>query len=160
MATEMTLLEALTYFKERMDELIEAGDAPAIKAIEPDGNTLKIYKTADKSGDPITIDLPEEFFLDQTETALADPFAWSDETYPGSTDPNLEGKPVMVFAVKGDDSVTYSFISLEKIASGAVNISAEAGNVLEKKNDGLYVGDLSNAKITTKEAIDALFAQP
>lgn len=160
MATEMTLLEALTYFKERMDELIEEGDAPAIKAIEPDGNTLKVYKTADKSGDPITIDLPEEFFLDQTKTTLVDAFAWSDAAYPGSTDPELEGKPVMVFAVKGDNSVSYSFVSLEKVAAGAVNVSAEDGNVLEKKADGLYVGDLSDAKITTKEAIDALFDQP
>lgn len=160
MATEMTLLEALAYFKQCMDELIENGDAPAVKAVEPDGNALKIYKTADKTDTPIVVDLPEEFFLDQAMTTLVDEFAWSDATYPGSTDPGLEGKPVMVFAVKGDDSVSYSFVSLEKVAAGAANVSAETGNVLEKKSDGLYVGDLSNAKITTKEAIDALFAQP
>lgn len=160
MATDMTLLEALAYFKQRMDDLIEDGDAPAVKAIESDGNTLKIYKTTDKTDTPLVVDLPEEFFLDQAKTTLADPFAWSDTAYPGSTDPELEGKPVMVFAVKGDDSVSYSFVSLEKVAAGAVNVSAEDGNVLEKKADGLYVGDLSNAKITTKEAIDSLFDQP
>lgn len=159
MATEMTLLEALAYFKGLMDAQIEGGDALAIKAVEPNGNTLKVYKTADKSDTPLVIDLPEEYFLDQTKTTLAEEFTWSDTEYPGSSDPDLDGKPVMIFAVKGkeDNSVSYSFVSLEKVAAGALNISAEDGNALEKKDDGLYV-NVSDAKITTKEAIDALFA--
>ena len=51
--------------------------------------------------------------LDQAETAFVPKFTWSLETYPGTEDPNLNGKPVMVLAVKGSDgSVTYSFMGM------------------------------------------------
>lgn len=135
MATEMTFLEALAYFKVLMDAVIESGDKPAVKAFDFTDNKIKLYRTEDKSDTPDEISLPEERFLDQAKTTLVESFAWSDADYPGSDDPNLDGKPVMVLAVKGDTTVTYSFVNLEKLMST----------------------DLSNAKITTKEAIDALF---
>lgn len=160
MATQMTLEEALAYFKEKMDALVADGDEPAYKARDFADNTLKLYRTEDKSDTPDTISFPEERFLDQTKTVLVESFAWSAAAYPGSPEPtpSLDGKPVMVLAVKGDTDITYSFVNLEKLIPNTVKISAEAGNVIESKADGLYVGDLSSAKITTKEAIDALFA--
>lgn len=160
MATQMTLFEAFTYFKELMDAEIAEGDKPAVKAADYADNTLTLYTTEDKSdATPLTIQLPEEMFLDQAKTKFVSSFAWSDSDYPGSDDPNLEGKPVMVLAVKGDTDVTYSFVSLEQMAPDPVDISAEEGNMLEKKTDGYYVGapDLSTAKVVTKEQIDSLF---
>lgn len=150
--TKMTLLEALAYFKQRMDEVIENGDAPSYKSFDYADNTLKLYKTEDKSDTAAEISFPEEKFLDQTKTKLENSFAWSDAEYPGSTDPSLEGKPVMVLAVKGDTDTTYSFVNLESLMS-PVAISAEAGNAIETKADGLYVPDQS----VTKEEIDAMF---
>ena len=47
-------------------------------------------------------DFPEKLFLDQAGTTVVENFAWSAATYPGSTNPNLDGKTVLVLAVKGD----------------------------------------------------------
>lgn len=77
-----------------------------------ENNTIKLYRTVDKSDTPDEINLPEEQFLDQAKTLIVNPFTWSATDYPGSTDPNLNGKPVMVLAVKGDAGDTYSFLDL------------------------------------------------
>lgn len=139
--------------------------ANSIKSGEVADNTIKLYTSADKSGTPaITLDLPAEYLLDQAKTAFVGKFAWSEATYPGSTDPSLNNKPVMVLAVKGsDDSVAYSFLNMAALVDTykaktegkdasttitvagyeievAVNISAASGNRLEKKADGLFVG--------------------
>lgn len=139
--------------------------ANSIKSGEVADNTIKLYTSADKSGAPaITLDLPAEYLLDQAKTAFVGKFAWSEDTYPGSTDPSLNNKPVMVLAVKGsDDSVAYSFLNMAALVDTykaktegkdasttitvagyeievEVNISAESGNRLEKKADGLFAG--------------------
>lgn len=144
---------------------IQALAASAFHSAKVDGNSVHFYASADKTGDAaFTMDFPVEMFLDQTKTAFVPKFAWSEETYPGSTNPNLNNKPVMVLAVKGDgDTVTYSFLNMAALVDTykaktegkdasttvtvegyeidvAVNISAEAGNLIEKKADGLYVG--------------------
>ena len=60
--------------------------------------------------------LPEEQFLDLTKTEFVENFTWSSTTYPGSTNPNLNGKPVLVLALKDEDgNVAYSFINLEDL---------------------------------------------
>lgn len=106
-----------------------------------------------------TFDFPEEIFLDQLRRQFVSNFAWSLATYPGSTDPNLDGKPVFVLAVKGDatanPTLTYSFVNVEYLvdvytaADNSINISgynvnvkisAVTGNLLELKTDGLFVG--------------------
>lgn len=89
----------------------------ALKSATYANNTLSLFRTADHSGTAaFTFSLPEEMFLDQTKTAFVAPFTWSAETYPGSTNPNLDGKPVMVLAVKGDGtSVTYSFLDMQAL---------------------------------------------
>jgi len=142
----------------------EAQTALAFKSLKVDGNTISFFTSADKSGTAAaTVDFPAEYFLDQAKTALVPKFTWAEATYPGSTNPNLNNKPVLVLAVKGDDgSVSYSFLNMEKLMNVytakvegkdasttvsidgytidvAVNISAEAGNAIIKKDDGLYV---------------------
>ena len=50
--------------------------------------------------DDIIANLPSEQFLDLTKTTYVDSFTWSSTTYPNSTNPNLDGKPVLVLALK------------------------------------------------------------
>lgn len=109
-----------------------------------------------------SVNLPEEQVLDQAKTSVVDSFAWSAETYPESTNPNLDGKPVLVLAVKGESgSVSYSFVSLGKLVdpftfadsdtvdftangydvTADVKISAEEGNIISAKEDGIYAAD-------------------
>ena len=87
----------------------------AIKSVGVTGNTISFFASTDKTGTAaFTVDFPTEMFLDQTKTEFVPSFAFSETTYPGATDPKLEGKPVMVLAVKGENpnSCTYSFLSM------------------------------------------------
>ena len=60
--------------------------------------------------------LPVEKFLDQAKTTFVYSFTFNAETYPGATNPNLDGKAVLVMAVKGvDNSVAYSFLDLSEL---------------------------------------------
>ena len=72
------------------------------------------YTSTDQTGTAaFSFDFPTEYFLDQTKSVFVQTFAWSETAYPGSTNPNLDGKPVMVLAVKGDgNTVLYSFVDL------------------------------------------------
>lgn len=160
---------------------IDVKDASAIKSAEYADNKISLYTTADKSGTAaVELSLPEEMFLDQAKTVFVESFVWSDTAYPGSTNPSLEGKPVMVLAVKGDNSVNYSFISLEKliktytggstdttdvvitdgVVKADVKVSAEEGNALIKRADGFYVPPAETPQeivYATNEEVTALF---
>lgn len=141
---------------------VDSEESLALKTALYNNNTLTFYKkpnaTVDDTAD-FTINLPEEQFLDQTKTTFVNEFAWSEELYPNSTNPNLDTEPVLVLAVKGDTDVAYSFISMNKLVkiykastvastvtlniddatntiSGEVNISADEGNLLEVGTDG------------------------
>lgn len=148
---------------------IDGKDAKALKSFSFSNNVLKLYTTEDASGEPAgEINLPEEMFLDLTETKLEDNFAWSSVAYPGSVNPHLGGKTVLVLAVRGDETVNYSFIALDSIitpytggttntaavdvTNGAiktnVKISDQADNMLEVKADGLYA---ATVKISEEE---------
>lgn len=61
--------------------------------------------------------LPKEQFLDLTKTKFVQNFAWSSTTYPGSTNPSLEGKPVLVLVLKNssDNTVAYSFLNMYEL---------------------------------------------
>ena len=130
--------------------------AETIKYVSTSGNTVSFFTTADGSGTAaFTFDFPEELFLDQTGTTLVENFAWSAAAYPNSTNPNLEGKTVLVLGVRGDaatPTVKYSFVNLEKLidtytaADNSINIagysvnvkvSATATNIISVANDGL-----------------------
>ncbi|MBQ6909543.1 MAG: hypothetical protein IJQ29_05455 [Synergistaceae bacterium] len=141
-----------------------------IRTVLVDGNTINFYNeknatNADTAA--FSVDFPSEFFLDQAATTLVQNFAFNAVTYPGATDPSLDGKQVLVLGVKtqtaaGTSSVAYSFVDLTslievvEIASGdsakvlsiaesgktrtiSVHISQTAGNMLSVENDGLYV---------------------
>ena len=143
-------------------EPIKTGVEAAIKGAKLEGNSIKLYKDAEMSAEAaFSLDLPAEMVLDQANTKFVESFEWSIETYPESVDPELEGKPVLVLAVKGENETpNYSFLNMTKLVDtytgGAgdgsttvtvdgyaisvnVKISAEPGNALTKKDDGLFV---------------------
>lgn len=191
---KLTKLEALKATAERIAQdfatkaELSAASADAIKSGKVDGNTVSLYTSKDKTGmAAFTFDFPTEMFLDQNKTVFVDNFAWTEADYPGSTNPNLDGKPVMVLAVKGDDnSVTYSFLSMAKLVDTykakvtdkdnsttvtvdgyeidvKVNISAETDNQIQVKADGLYVPkpekvDISGKADKVTDATDGNFA--
>lgn len=151
----------------KIDEIATAG-GEALKGVKSDGNTIQFYTDQAMEGSAaFTIDLPEEYFLDQTKTVFVEAFTWSAETYPGSTNPELDGKPVLVLAVKSQDGseVTYSFINLEKMINvytggqtqtatiavsgneitATVRVSATAGNQIVTNEDGLFVAKTPDA---------------
>lgn len=65
--------------------------------------------------------LPAEMFLNHTKSNFVPNFAWSAVAYPGSTNPNLEGKPVFVFGIDSVDNATkavtttYSFMDMSSL---------------------------------------------
>ena len=154
-----------TFVKKDAFTPVEAAANAAIKALKVTGNTVNFYTNTGMTGAAaFSMDFPTEMFLDQTKTEFVGKFKFSDTTYPGATDPKLDGKPVMVLAVKGEnpDSCTYSFLSMAALVDTykakavgkdtsttvsiagyevdvKVNVSAAEGNALTLKEDGLYV---------------------
>lgn len=131
--------------------------------------------------------LPVEMFLDNTKTKFEPQFAFSSATYPGATNPNLDGKPVLVLAVKGVDhtqggavTTTFSFLNMETLVDTYVpalgntakvitingyvitfHISAEANNAITVQNDGLHVdisGKTDKVSGATADNVSALDA--
>ena len=164
MATTYVTLQNLQKYDGNLKTYIDSDKTKSIKGYLKKDNTWNFYNTdapTEETAPVFSIDVPAEYFLDQTKTTFVQEFAWSAEAYEGSADPNLEGKPVMVMAVKGDDNtVTYSFVNVEALVdvytaketnsitvvisedneiSADVKISAEEGNIIEVKEDGLFV---------------------
>ena len=67
--------------------------------------------------------LPKEMFLDQSQTNFVQSFTFEQTTYPGATDPSLNGKPVMVLAVKGVDNSSPSDTSKQTISYSFLDMS-------------------------------------
>ena len=166
-----TKLSALKQLAQRTASEIAQAAATAgdgIKYVSVSGNTISFWKDAAHTGTAdFTVDFPTELFLDQTRTTFVSNFAFSAATYPGAVNPSLDGKPVLVFAVKTttdrtsgtvDDSYAYSFMDMSTLVDTysvkagdstkiltingyeiEVHISSAANNALEVKNDGLYV---------------------
>ena len=146
---------SLTRVKAVIDEL--DGRKFQKVTVSANGLQMQFWTSDDTTGTPAaTVDFPEEIFLDQLQTKFVQNFAFSAATYPGATNPNLDGKPVFVLAVKGDKeanpTLTFSFVNLEGLVktytaqnagisiagtSIGVNLSANAGNILSIANDGL-----------------------
>lgn len=187
MATTYVTMANLTRYDSNLKTYIDSAKTKAIKSIAVKDNAINFYvnPTPDETTvADFTVDMPVEYFLDQTKTTLVQEFAWSEETYAGSTNPNLDGKPVLVLAVKGDDdSVVYSFLNMETLIdtyvgenttsvtltvsednkiTADVNVSAEEGNILSVKEDGLYASvtevDISGKadKLVNPETGDAV----
>ena len=184
MAYDINKLVKLASLK-ALAERVNTELSTAFKSGKVEGNKVKLFTSPDKTGvAAFEFDFPVEMVLDQAKTAFVPQFTWSLETYPGSEDPGLNGKPVMVLAVKGSDgSVTYSFMGMASLVdtykakvSGKdasttvtiagyevdvkVNISKELNNVLEVRADGLYVPktDISGKADKVQPAVDGNFA--
>lgn len=163
MSTTYVTMANLTRYDGNLKAYIDSAKTKAIKAIEVKDNAINFYAnpTPDATTTPdFTVDMPVEYFLDQAKTTMVQEFAWSEATYAGSTNPNLDGKPVLVLAVKGDDdSVVYSFLNMETLIdvyvgegtqsvvlevsednkiSANVKVSTEEGNIISIKEDGLF----------------------
>lgn len=163
-------LEGLQQLAVQTKNRITSTNTYNIKYVNAENNVLKFYRDYDAENgvtgvEPaFTIDFPSEIFLDGLNTTFEPNFAWSNVTYPGSTDPNYDGKPVLVLAIKTQPAnnvaatTTYHFISLNSLvdiytpAAGdsskilsiagytvTVNISSAANNAITVQNDGLHV---------------------
>ena len=153
-----------------------------IKSLSVSGNTISFFTSEDGTGTAAyTVDFPKDLFLDQARTSFVSNFTFAAATYPGATNPNLDGKPVMVLAVKGttdpangtaSDTITYSFLDMSTLVdtytvksgdsakvlviSGyeiEFKVSSAANNALTVQNDGLHV-DISGKtdKVTNATA--------
>lgn len=156
-------LENLTRYDGKSKTYINSEKTNSLKALTVKDNSISFYTNPnpdDATVADFTVDLPTEIFLDQNKTTFIQSFVWSDVLYPESTNPSLDGKPVLVLAVKGEgENATYSFLNMETLIdiyegentksielsvsadnkiSANVLLSAEAGNILSIKDDGLY----------------------
>ena len=60
--------------------------------------------------------IPADQFLDTANTKFEYEFAWTQAKYPNSTNPNLEGKAVLVMVLKNNQgAVSYSFLDLSRL---------------------------------------------
>ena len=115
-----------------------AGDG--IKYISTAGNTIKFFTTTDGTGTPaFSVDFPKEIFLDEARTRFVGDFTFEAATYPGAVNPSLDGKPVLVLAVKGttdpasgtaSDSVTYSFLDMSTLVDTYTTKAGASSQIL------------------------------
>lgn len=184
MATTYVSMANLTRYDSNIKLYIDSNKTKALKAVSVADNKINFYvdaAPAEGTAADFSVDLPVEYFLDQAQTAFVQSFTWSEATYPGSTDPSLEGKPVFVLAVKGADATTFSFLDMNALVdiykgkdtasakvtvdtdtneiSADIQVSAEEGNILSVKDDGLFaeaIVDISGKadKLVNPEAGD------
>ena len=171
-----------------MDQLKEAfatkeETTGAFKGVKYEGNKLSFY--SDKSaagGSLVEVDLPKEMYLDNVKTKFEPSFEWNEETYSGAVNPQLNGKSVLVLAIKDETgAITYSFLDMSTLAdtyiaaegdkstnveiSGytiavKVNKSKEPNNALEIKEDGLYVPTVDiSGKLNTVDGTNGNLTQ-
>lgn len=145
----------------------EAGITPATYAWKPlggaeitvdsamsDSSTNPVQNKVVKKaiGDAIAA-LPKEQFLDLTKTTFVQSFAWSSTSYPGSTNPSLEGKPVLVLALKNNsyNTVAYSFLNMYELvdtytADSPINV---LGRKITHVNSGVTAGTYGDKSAQT-----------
>ena len=137
--------------------LVALESPKAIRGAKIEDNKLKFYAGTDTTVTPLTyVDLPEELYLQATQTEIVEDFAFSTTTYPGATDPNLEGKTVLVLAVKGDGTpptVKYSFVNMASIIDDFIPkvASATTGNLPAFDSEGsLTDSTIASDTVVTK----------
>ena len=174
--TKLVLLEALKASAQRAKTAVNAVDVKATAAIKSANvvnNAIKLYTSTDCTGTPsFSIDFPAELVLDGVNTDVVDSFEWSAQKYPGSTDPDLDGKMVLIIAIKtttasGTTTIDYHFKDLQSLIKPytnadasitinghtvAVRISQAANNAIELKSDGLHV-DISGKADKDTDAV-------
>lgn len=137
-----------------------------LKKVAVSGNTVNFYKNKDAvvgtDAADFSVDFPAEMVIDAAGTEFEPNFNFAEGSYGDATDPNLDGKPVLVLAVKttaanGTVTTAYSFLNLYdlvdiytiKTGDSAkllaingkeieVKISATAGNIITANADGFY----------------------
>lgn len=95
--------------------------------------------------------IPADQFLDLNKTVFANPFSWSSTTYPGSINPNLDGKPVLVLALTDGENVSYSFLNMEDLIDayeGVAPISVN-GSQISHDNSGVTAGSYGDSSNQT-----------
>ena len=102
--SKLLKLNALDAFATKADTKIKAVEEKADAAFKGakvvNGNQIALYKTTDTSGTAdFTLDLAAEMVVDATKTGFVDNFEFNSETYVGATNPNLDGKAVLVLAI-------------------------------------------------------------
>lgn len=179
--TDLVKVQELKTTTERVKSFIEGIDAANIKGAKVDNNTLKLYTTTDTTTTDSTliaasIDLPAEQFLDATTTKFEQEFTFSTITYPGATNPDLDGKAVLVLGVKtrSNDGVTagvaYSFVDISALVDVVeasdtsiialnnkikVKLDNDTTNAIELGEGGLIVHTATAVEIG--EMLDEIF---
>lgn len=167
-------IAATTVSKDELSD-VNTNISTAFKSGKLDGNTVSLYVTDDATGNAgFTFDFPAELYLDQTKSTFVPSFVWSEENYPGSTDPSLDGEAVFVLAVTSSDgTIEYSFADMSSLVDVytakvdgkdtsttvtiesnaidvAVKISTSEGNQLKTSEDGLYVAAAESVDVSGK----------
>ena len=161
--TKQVLLKHLQAAQQRQKALSDAANelaASAIHSVSVANNTVSFFTSTDASGTAAySFNFPNELVFDQLKTTFVANFAFNSTTYTGATDPELNGKPVLVIAIKdtnaaGTVTTTYSFLNMETLvdiytaADNSINIngyavnvkiSAAANNAITLQSDGLHV---------------------
>lgn len=147
----LNLEESTIEFEVDVDSSMSASSANPVQ-----NKVVKLYV------DNAIANLPEEQFLDLAKTEFVENFTWSNTTYPGSTNPNLNGKPVLVLALKDEDgNVAYSFINLEDLIdvyTGTAPITVSGSNISHANSGatpGTYGGKQSLNWQIPKLTVDA-----
>lgn len=139
----LNLEESTIEFEVDVDSSMSASSANPVQ-----NKVVKLYV------DNAIANLPEEQFLDLAKTEFVENFTWSNTTYPGSTNPNLNGKPVLVLALKDEDgNVAYSFINLEDLIDVYTGTSpiTVSGNTISHANSGVTAGSVGpTANVTPR----------
>ncbi len=134
-------------------QYVVAAMQKTVKSIEVEGNAIKVYKTTDKSDAPISIEIPSASALEAEKTTFVENFVFSAATYPGATNPNLDGKPVLVLASKsGDNATSYNFVNLERLAATTTVDNATEGNLVGLDSDG----KLTDSGVAANDVIGAV----
>lgn len=141
-------------------------------------NKISLYDSSSKDNVIGEIDLPVDMVVDQIKTKFSQKFKFDSTTYLDTENPNLDGKPVLVLAIKTSATAdTFSFLNMESLVdvytggttksaiisvdpetgviTNVVRISAETGNKIVQKDDGLFVpnqtaADVSYSNTTSK----------
>lgn len=153
MANKAVSSEQLNNVLTRINSELTKLDAKNFGGIDIDGRTLKLFATSDISGTPIkSVTLPSDLRLDQAKTTFAPSFTFNSSTYAGATNPNLNGKPVLILTVTDGTNSTYSFLNLEGLlktytplnngiqisgSSIGAKVSSDSSNILSIADDGL-----------------------
>ena len=168
---DLARLDAVNKLAAKVSARLNSLDGITFKAVNLVDNTINFFASSDTTQTPAyAINIPAEQFLDQASTSFVPNFMFSGLAYAGATNPNLDGKPVIVLGVKtksndgNTENISYSFIDVSHLVDTytasdtsitisdykvKANISPDAGNSLKLKSNGLYAGGVTDTATTS-----------